>query len=649
MKRKIFLRLNLMLPVMMSGFLQAQQAYVCNRDIWKHDAERNSLNGISHAFYQDYDVRFCHLDVSLQKHTVFVEGSVRTLAVAKKDSLHTCCFELIDTLVIDSVIYKGMPAVFTHASDTACVQLNPPVNMGDTFSFRVYYHGTPATGGFFSGISTAVSTQWGNAVTWTLSQPYHASHWWPCKQDLTDKFDSAWIFVTTDTSCRAGSNGLLTAVNPVAPGKHRHEWKTRYPIAYYLISAAVADYQEYVIFAHPQGQDSIMIQNYIYDAPGCLAYYKNDLDNTAFYLELFAELFGPYPFAAEKYGHCQAHLGGGMEHQTMSTMGAFDFGLNTHELSHMWFGDHVTCATWSDIWLNEGFATYAQYLAAQYLAGQQYADQFIRGVQQYVMSEPGGSVYIPPGQTADVWRIFDGRLSYNKGAAILHALRGAVNNDSLFFPVLKQYLQQYGDSVAVGTDFKAVAEQVSNMNFTAFFDEWYFGEGYPILDIGWSQDADSLIIRVEQSSSATVTPLFHFDLEFMLKRGTTDSLIRLGLDAPVNRLAIKTHIPVDSLKVDPRYWNIYKLNSLNRIQEPEFPLTFTLWPNPCGSVLYYRLGQGITGKYRISICDISGRQVMTDIRNLPEAMIDLGPLSEGMYFLSIETPGNIMVRRFIRH
>jgi len=627
--------------------LQAQQAYICKHDFRKCDAEPKGLNGILHSFYQDYDVRFCHLDLSLQKHTVFVEGSVKTMAVSKKPSLQTLCFELIDTLVIDSVIYQGLPAVFIHAADTACVQLNPPVSLGDTFSFRVYYHGTPATGGFFSGISTAVSTQWGNEVTWTLSQPYHASHWWPCKQDLTDKYDSAWIFITTDTCCRAGSNGLLTAVTPVAPGKHRHEWKTRYPIAYYLISAAVADYQEYVIYAHPQGQDSILIQNYIYDAPGCLSYYKSDLDNTAFYLELFAELFGPYPFASEKYGHCQAHLGGGMEHQTMSTVGAFDFGLNTHELSHMWFGDYVTCATWSDIWLNEGFATYAQYLAAQYLAGQQYADQFIRGVQQYVMSEPGGSVYIPPGQTADVWRIFDGRLSYNKGAAILHAIRGAMHNDSLFFQTLKQFLQQYGDSVAVGTDFKAVAEQVSNMNFTAFFDEWYFGEGYPILDISWSQDADSLIIRVEQSTSTPVTPLFHFDLECMLFRGTGDSLIRLHLDAPVKFFRMKTHVAVDSIKLDPHYWNIYKLNSLNKIHEAEAPISFTLWPNP-GSIIHYRLGPGFSGKYRLNICDISGRQVLSEIRYQREGILDLAPLAEGIYFLSIETPGSKAVRRVIR-
>ena len=152
------------------------------------------------------------------------------------------------------------------------------------------------------------------------------------------------------------------------PGnKLRYEWKSNYPIAYYLISFAVSEYQEYNIYAHPAGMggDSLLIQNFIYDAPGCLDYYKAGIDETVGMVELFSDLYSLYPFHQEKYGHCLTAIGGGMEHQTMSTMGNFNFGLVAHELGHMWFGDNVTCATWSDIWINEGFATYTDYLARE--------------------------------------------------------------------------------------------------------------------------------------------------------------------------------------------------------------------------------------------------------------------------------------------
>lgn len=619
-------------------------------DVWKTEsASFRSKQASAVAWYHDYDVVFCKLDLHLERNTVYVEGNVTTQARALLPGLSVYRCELVPLLTVDSVFFNGMPATFSREGDTVIVTLTPQPLQGELFSIQVFYHGLPPTGGFFAGISTHVSTQWGNAVMWTLSQPYNASQWWPCKQDLADKYDSSWFFITTDTANKAGSNGLLTAVTPMPGGKHRYEWKERYPIDYYLISAAVADYQEYDLYAHPEGStDSVLIQNYIYDAPGCLNYYKPDLGLTPYFIELYAHLFGPYPFAAEKYGHCQADLGGGMEHQTMGTLGAFNFHLNCHELTHQWFGDYVTCATWSDIWLNEGFATYGQYLALQYLTDQALADTFMVGVQHYVMSVPGGSVYIPENQTHDVNRIFDGRLSYNKGAAIIQALRGEINDDNLFFGVCKQYINTYGKSVATGLDFKHLAENITGINLDDFFRQWYFGEGFPIFDILYGQNADTLILSIGQHTSTEVTPLFKMHLELKIYTSAGDTLIRLFIDQVHKVYKVHLAHQVTGVKVDPHHWNIFWINSLNKMNDHQMDKQIVLFPNPWGNEIHYFLLTPDPGPFDAILYDIRGREAGKYRLNSWTGFIDTGDINAGIYFLKITNKTYTVISKLMK-
>ena len=203
-------------------------------------------------------------------------------------------------------------------------------------------------------------------------------------------------------------------------------------------------------------------------------------------------MFGTYPFISEKYGHCVAPLGGGMEHQTMTTLANFNFLLVAHELAHQWFGDYVTCGSWQDIWINEGFASYAEYIACQYLQSQTNADLWMADAQTYVKSETDGSVFVPEAFSTDEERIFDYRLSYKKGAAIIHMIRGELQNDSLFFSILRDYLDRYKNDVATGEDFKEVLEEKSGRDFTAFFNQWFYGEGYPSITVNWKHEQDTL-------------------------------------------------------------------------------------------------------------------------------------------------------------
>ncbi len=600
---------------------------------------------------EKYDVKFYFLDLDVENNTTHIFGNTTIRAKVTAASLDTFAVELVPELTIDSVLLGGIPATFTRSGDMVYINLASSVAQNSEISAKIYYGGDAPSDAYFGGVTTAHNDQWNKDVTWSLSEPYAANYWFPVKSDLTDKADSCWCFFTTSSQNKVGSEGLLTNITNMPGGKLRYEWKSRYPIDYYLISFAVADYEDYSIYAHPAGMDdSLLIQNYIYNSPGYLAQNKNAIDGTVPTLELFANFFGPYPFPQEKYGHCISQFGGGMEHQTMTTLGGFGFEIIAHELGHMWFGDNITCATWSDIWINEGFATYADYLAHSYLAAPIYDSIWLKLRQDHVISKPGGSVYVPPSQLNDVSRIFDGRLSYDKGALILHMIRFELQNDSLFFAILHKYTEQYQYSTATGMDFKAVVENVSGMDFTGFFNQWYFGEGYPIYDINWLQSGDTLNVTSTQTSSSTVTPLFKMHMPYYLHfTDGTDTTILLYQDAHVNTYSINIGKTIDSIIVDPKQWVIHVLNSLYMgIEETSSPVFFTLGPNPASTRLGIFFPKAIRGNFQAGIMDLAGRLITKFSIKDENQFIDISTLPKGFYLLNVSDGKEFITKRFIK-
>ncbi len=613
---------------------------------------KNTKDIVQTPLLHDYDVKHYFLDLNVESNTIYVSGEVTFYAEVIATELDTFAFELLEQMTIDMVTVNGIPRTVIHTTDEAFVPLGDPLVQGNMFEAKITYHGTPPTGGFFSGIST--STGWGKNVTWTLSEPFAARDWWPTKQVLEDKADSAWIFLTTSSENMAGSNGLLTHITSMPNNKLRYEWKTRYPIDFYLISFAVSDYQDYSIYAHPEqmGEDSLLIQNFIYDSPGCLENYKDGIDQTAEFIELYSELFSLYPFDQEKYGHCLTPLGGGMEHQTMTTIGGFSFGLVAHELGHMWFGDHVTCATWSDIWINEGFATYTDYLATEFIQGQGAANSMMQSIHSYVMSQPGGSVYVPPAEVTydNIWRIFDGRLSYDKGAAILHMIRFELQDDDLFFQVLQNYLDIYGDSIATGIDFMNVLNQNSGMDFSDFFNQWYFGEGYPTFNIEWSQNEGGVYMEVSQvTSKPSVTPLFKMLMEYrFLFNDGTDTTVFLYQTSNLNSFSIPLNKTVLNIQVDPDNWVINQMGSIvTSAPEENLIDPFSVSPNPVKDFIAIHFNQN-NGQKTLKIINLSGAIVKTAVTDQPKLNLDVYELPSGIYTLQMIDEKGMYFKKLIK-
>jgi aminopeptidase N len=626
--------------------------HACSRSKQFHKSvlEPNNIYQSPLLFY--YDVNFYFLDLNVENNSIDLAGSVTIQAKVSHLQLDTVAFELVDEMIIDSIFINEFQQTFFRNDDEVFVPLVNPLFQDEQFTLQIFYHGTPPTGGFFSGISTEYDSIWKKHVTWTLSEPFNARQWWPTKQVLTDKADSVWVYITTSALNKAGSIGLLSDEVSLPNNKVRYEWKSKYPIAYYLISFAVAEYQEYNIYAKPSDLmgDSILIQNYIYNSPGCLTHFKYDIDNTVNFLELFSDLFSTYPFRTEKYGHCLAGLSGGMEHQTMTTLGRFDFSLVAHELGHMWFGDNVTCSNWSDIWINEGFATYADYLATDIIAGGQWPEIWKKNVHNFILSEPGGSIYVPEDEITydNVDRIFDSRLTYFKGAIMLHMIRFELNSDDLFFSVLKNFQEKFADSLASAPDFINVLNETSGKNFNDFFEQWYYGEGYPIFSIEFKQNNNLLEIEsVQTTSMPDVTPLFKMHIPFKLFfTDGTDSTIILYQEFNTKLFNVPMFKSIDSIQVDPEKWVLKKVESVIGIQENKLNLKISISPNPATEKMFVTCGNANISS--VTIWDLIGNKkaVFTPMQLI--SGLDVSGLSSGVYFLNIQIGNNIITRKFVK-
>ncbi len=590
------------------------------------------------ALLLKYDAQFWHLDLEVSHlSTQLTRARVLTRLVVTASALDTLAFELHSQLTVDSVRVNGQKLGFIRRGHTIRIPLVPQPTQGTVLEAEVFYRGTPpsSSGSFFggTGIFNRASPSWGNQVTWTLTQPFYAHTWWPCKQILTDKADSVWVFLTVPTSTRAGSNGLLEGVDTLTGGRLRYRWKSRYPIAYYLVAFAVAEYIDYSFYAPIPGlSQPVLVQNYIYNNPQTLPTFQSEIDTTAGLLREFSKVYGPYPFAGEKYGHMMAPFSGGMEHQTMTTQGFFSFTLTAHELAHQWFGDYVTCASWQDIWLNEGFASYSEYVAIQRLGTASAARNWLVGTHDDIISSPCGSVWVT--DTINDTRIFDGRLTYNKGAYLLHMLRYWVGSDSLFFAGLRAYLQSRAYETALMGDFRGAFEQATGLPLGTFLQQWYYGEGHPRFSARWnSVGTDVWIELTQQGSCPNTTPFFETPVPIRLQRsGAPDTTIRLQQISPTQQFYLSGVGVVTGIQIDPDYWLLREVLSVTRDQtlgwsETAQAADFSFYPQPllAGEPLYVRSEHG--GHLRIY--DGVGRIVME------------GPVASGTTSWSLHLPAGL--------
>ncbi len=594
--------------------------------------KRISYRNQQNEFAYQTDMHYQVMNWEINPSAKFISGDVTYYFKSRIADLTSLVLDMSNSLQVISVTRNGSQLQYTHTPDQLLtIELGKTLGENQFDTVTVDYEGVPPSNGFGS---FEQGTHAGAPIIWTLSEPYGARDWWPNKQDLIDKIDSCDIFITTPTGQLAASNGKLMSITN-SGGQLVHHWRHRYPIVAYLVALAVTNYSAYSDYVHLDNGDSIEILNYVY--PETLQQSKTATQSSVDIMGFYNELFGIYPFAAEKYGHAQFGWGGGEEHQTMSFMGGFSYGLQAHEMAHQWFGNKVTCGSWVDIWLNEGFATYLTGLTYERFSPSQYWPQWKISTLNSVVSQAGGSVYVD--DTTSVGRIFNGRLSYNKGAYLLHMARW-VMGDSSFYQACRNYLDIPGTAYDFGRteELKGYLESASGRDFDEFLQDWFYGQGYPTYDIRWSHQQDSLIVWVGQNQSHSSVSFFEMPIPILVVLDGIDNIFRVEHTYDEQRFSFFIGgATVDSIGFDPDLWLLSKNNTIQEIVTGTNPFSddpFIVFPNPATD--FITILPSTTVK-KVSIVTMTG---MSDELSIVDGQIDIHQLIPGMYTLLLKNGEN---------
>jgi aminopeptidase N len=591
----------------------------------------------------NYNVVYQRLTLTPKMTSDYIKGEVTTYfkPVIQTDYIE---FDLTDQLQVDEVTKEGNSLSFTHNSNILHINLPSPVNAGVLDSLKIKYHGVPPDSGFDSYVTTTHG-QNNVPIVWTLSEPYGARDWWPCKQDLNDKIDSIDVVLRyprlqNNASMKGVSNGILIS-EVVSNDTITSVWKHRYPIAAYLVAFAVTDYETYSFNAGIS--QTFPIDNYFY--PENASVYRPQSNEVLPVMNFFEETFGLYPFRMEKYGQAQFGWGGGMEHQTITFLVNFGRDLMAHELAHHWFGDAITCGSWHDIWLNEGFATYSEGLTHEALNGENDFIAWKSNKINYITSRPDGSVYVQ--DTTDVYRIFDYRLTYSKGAMVLNMLRLTVG-DTNFFQALKDYVNQKEYDYALTPDFKSIVENVSGKNLEEFFNNWIYGQGYPTYTFDVVKTGQTTY-KVTVHQTTTHPSVDFFEMPLPLRFIDTDGQ---SIDIILNNtqngqvFTIDPGLEINQVIFDPKSDIVKGQTTINTdlssVQEENEG--FSLFPNPVKDTLYIKMDNG-NQILNLKAYDLKGSLIKK--WESPATQINVSFLSKGLYIFSVETEQNTYISKVL--
>ena len=573
-----------------------------------------------------YNVLHYLIDLDLPMTSRYLSGAVTIAMRSNQDNLTFIDLYLLG-LQVDSVKVDGVTATYSHNSDTLIVNLPQVYDLNDSFAVKVGYSGTQ-TGSmgylWFASIKT---------ISYTLGCAFAEKRWLPCYDLLWDKADNGVeYFITVPDSFTVCATGEYLG-KVVNQGYATYHWKHAYPISAYLMHFASSIYTTYSDWYRPAPAESIEIKYYFWPQDTIIAH--NAFSLTTEMIGFYDSLFGDYPF--ERYGMNVVYpfYYGGMEHQTMVTIlrnwiiGAPNYYGIAHELSHMWWGDMVTCFGWENVWLNEGFATYCDALYRERREGHaSFITTMIQRRNSYFNEE---DVYAYPIYDPPVSNIFSWGHSYCKGSWVLHMIRYLCGDDATWLNLMAAYRDSFEYGNASTDDLNRIMSQTLAGDYDWFFQEWVYDMGYPIYNIVWNKIYEApnwrLILDIDQTQSIGPA-VFHMPLPVGVNFSVGDTVLTLAINTAPQHFEFVLLQEPQTIVVDPETWIIQK-NTVTAVleQAANKPADIREKIQTIGRTIKMQL---VTPSL-ITIFDITGRKVY----ECQAKQLSYMPSSAGVYHVKV--------------
>ena len=660
-----FKMIVVLLSLMIGINMHAQQTSLVN--VEKTIPEKDGDSPVSLATAADklqtdenIDVTFYHIAVDIDPDAKTITGDTYIELTPVIKGLAQVKLNLHPYFTITDIKEEGVSlpnTSYSITSHTLTIDLSKSYSTSETIKLRILYNGQPplATGSYidkgfrFDTYTSSAGTANIPAIA-TFSTPYLAHYWFPCKDGTTDKANSVWVDITLPDISYDGlpltgiSNGVL--VEETTDGtKRTFKWRHNHPIVPYYILVAASNYEK-IEGTYTNYEHNFPIEHYVFPDHRTVALEGVSFLPQAF--DTFIKLFGDYPFKDEKFGFTQVDVKAAIENQTNPVMYALDRTWREnmiHELSHMWFGTSITNQTWQHVWLNEGFATYAEALYHEDNGNIETYHSFLNSMSIRFNKEQ--TVYLD--DDSDYTTIFT-EIVYRKGAWVLHMLRGYLG-DAVFFDCLNKYAQnpQFMYKNASTENFRDYCETISGVELDTFFVQWINDKGYPVYNYSYSSNPATSTIKLniiqKQQELYGLREVFemYLDVKFHFTDGTTQTE-RVFNNLKEQEFSFTSNKTISKVEIDPEQWVIRETQSSQKeILSFEIPGQFESVINQTDKTIVVTLPAGtetsalypiITVSDKASVSPTSGAVVdLSD--NQEEYIVTAQDQSTATYMVSL--------------
>jgi aminopeptidase N len=511
------------------------------------------LRGAYGRYRANNDLLYYHLDMRVDPARQVISGK-NTIRFRMLQDDTRIQLDLHAALAVDKILFGDVPLRFERESGAVFVDFPETLKEGRVYAIDFHYSGKPVTAGRFGGLAFRKDPA-GRPWIYTACEEQGASVWWPNKDQWRDEVESMDISVTVPDGLVDVSNGRLAGKTDLGDGWTRWDWRVSYPINNYCVSLNIGSYAH---FADRHGDLTLDF----YALPESLDKAKKQFAQVQGMLDAFEHYFGQYPFPRDGYKLVEVPYSG-MEHQSAVTYGnrftngylgrdwtgvgispRFDF-IIIHESGHEWFGNSVTAADRSDMWIHEGWTTYLECLYVEYHYGRADALKYTNGYQAKVrnnrpiVARRGVNATPPQDQ-------------YFKGALFLHTLRSVVDDDRRWWALLRGFYQQFKYQNILTEDVVAYFNRETGTDLTPIFDQYLRHRALPVLGLRFDEAQGTVAYRWEADEKAFAMPV---------RVGTRDNwqVIRPTADWQT----MKTPLPQDRFEVatDLYYVGVRKTSS----------------------------------------------------------------------------------------